>query len=213
MSLLNYNNICQLTKQKLLIQIGKSLFIFCLFLILGCSKGKHSTTIDKDFHLDSYPFGGDFILTDQDGKKFDLKNHRGKVFLLFFGYTFCSDVCPLKLSKLKKVKEILGSKADKVQTILVSVDPERDTPTRLKEYLKNHDPNAIGLTGTKKQIDLLVKQYATLYRKNTTQSPTRYTVDHSTRTFMIDQKGKLRYLFSRDDKPKMIVSVVELLLP
>ena len=97
--------------------------------------------------------GGDFVLTDHNGQRFELSSLRGKAVLIFFGYTSCPDVCPTTLSKLSAVYKDLGKDANRVKTLYITVDPDRDTPAVLKEDLGSFDLDALGLTGTKPEID------------------------------------------------------------
>ena len=101
----------------------------------------------------------DFALTDQNGRSFHLSQLRGKVVLLFFGYTHCPDACPTTMAKLSRVSKLLGPDAGSVMILFASVDPDRDTPNILKSYLAYFHMNSIGLTGTKEEIDAVVKQY------------------------------------------------------
>lgn len=141
----------------------------------------------------------DFTLTDQDGKEFYLKDHRGKVILLFFGYLSCPDVCPVTLSKLSRAYAKLGGKANDVLTIFVSVDPGRDTPEKLKEYLKYFKLNILGLTGTKEQIDKVVDAFKGYYKKTDSNSKMGYFVDHSDYVYVINKQGVVCELIRFDD--------------
>ncbi len=191
----------------------KSLMVvLSVFILIGCQKPNPSVE-KKKTHLYDYKMGGDFTLTDQNGKEFRLNEHRGKILLLFFGYTLCPDVCPATLAKLMETNKILGAESKDIQIVFVSVDPERDTPKRLKAYFNNFDAKIIGLTGLQKEIAKVARLYGAMYRKNFSGSAAGYLVDHYTRTFLIDQKGKVRYLFSHREKPGFIASVIRLLLP
>ena len=135
--------------------------------------------------------GGDFTLTDHNGQRFELKQLRGKVVLLFFGYTACPDVCPGALSELAMVFNRMGDNADKVRGLFVSVDPERDTPAVLKEYVSYFSGNIIGLTGSVEEIDAVVSQYHATYHLNK-QEGKRYSVDHVANLYIIDPDGILQ---------------------
>ena len=155
--------------------------------------------------------GGDFTLTDHNGQRFDLSQHRGDAYLIFFGYTYCPDVCPTMLSKISLVYERLDSGPDeRVRTLFVSVDPERDTPAKLKDYLQYFSTvDALGLTGAVEDIDRVVAQYGTMYEKAATDSKAGYLINHSTLLFLIDRQGKVRYLFRQDDSPEYIASGIK----
>jgi protein SCO1/2 len=145
------------------------------------------------------PVGGDFALTDHDHQPFQLSSLRGKAVLVFFGYTSCPDACPTTLSKLSAVYRKLGKDAARVKTLYISVDPERDTPELLKEDLSNFRIDALGLTGTKAEIDKVVSLYGASYQiVPTPESEARYTVAHSTTLYALDAAGRTRILFSYD---------------
>ena len=156
--------------------------------------------------------GNDFVLTDQNGKPFHLSQLRGKVVLLFFGYTHCPDACPTTMAKLSQVYKLLGRNAEQVMTIFVSVDPGRDTSTVLKSYLAYFHLNSIGLTGTKEQIDVVVKQYGARYEIEQSDSAAGYHVNHSTDLYLLDQKGELARTFSYADGTQAIVDGVKQLV-
>lgn len=142
------------------------------------------------------PVGGDFTLTDHDNQPFELSSQRGKVVLIFFGFTSCPDACPTTLSKLSAVYRRLGDDAAKVRTLYITVDPERDTPERLKEDMGYFGIDALGLTGTKEQIDKVVELYGASYEIIPTPgSEAQYTVAHSTTLYAVDPAGKTRILF------------------
>jgi len=143
------------------------------------------------------PIGGDFTLTDHDGQPFTLASQRGKVVLVFFGYSSCPDACPTTLSKLATVARRLGDERARVRTLYVSVDPERDTPPVLKADLANFALDAVGLTGTKAEIDAVVKQYAAAYEiVPTPESAAKYTVSHTTTVYAVDAQGQVRLTFA-----------------
>jgi protein SCO1 len=145
--------------------------------------------------------GGDFTLTNQDGMPFELSSLRGKAVLIFFGYTSCPDVCPTTMSKLASVYRELGPDAARVQTVYISVDTQRDTPAVLKEYLTNFKSvDAIGLTGTVKDIDKVTALFNAIYRitplPDATGSNENYTVGHTTAVYALDANGRTRKVFS-----------------
>lgn len=143
------------------------------------------------------PVGGDFVLTGHEGRPFRLSSLQGKAVLLFFGYTSCPDACPTTLSKLSAVYRKLADDAKDVKTLYISVDPERDTPAVLKADLGNFSVDALGLTGTKLEIDKVVKLYGASYEIiPTPNSATKYTVAHSTTIYGLDRAGHTRAFFS-----------------
>lgn len=151
----------------------------------------------------------DFRLTDQDGRPFRLSQLRGKLVLLFFGYTSCPDACPTTLSKLSRVYKALGdSERDRVVTLFVSVDPGRDTPPALKKYLAYFRINAVGLTGKKAEIDEVVRQYGARYEVEQSDSAAGYHINHSTDLYLLDRKGEVAHRFSYSDSAQVIADGV-----
>jgi protein SCO1 len=142
------------------------------------------------------PIGGDFALTDHQHQRFELSSLRGKVVLVFFGYSFCPDFCPTTLSKLASVSRRLGDAQSQIKTLYITVDPERDTPEVLRDDLSNFRLDALGLTGTKAEIDTVVKLFGASYSiVPTPESAAKYTVSHSTTLYVLDRQGRVRIEF------------------
>jgi protein SCO1/2 len=173
------------------------LFIF-LFSMNFCGK-----TSEK---MQDVGVGGDFTLVGPQEKKWTLSQNSKKVNLVFFGYMSCPDFCPMTLSKLKQVNEILGEKQKNVQIIFVSVDSKRDSLDRLQTFVQYYVPNGIGVTGDKKDVDAVVKMYGASYSQN------GQFIDHSTYLYLLDDKTKTRYLFRHADPAKKIAEIIQLLL-
>jgi protein SCO1/2 len=146
-------------------------------------------------------YAKDFQLTDFDGRPRALADFRGKVVVLFFGYTQCPDVCPTTMTELAQVKKLLGADGDKLQALFVSVDPERDRPEVLKTYMASFDPGFLGLyAGSPDQLAALARDFKVYYKKVDGQTPTTYTMDHTAASYIYDPQGRLR-LFSRYGTP------------
>ncbi|MDE2847916.1 MAG: SCO family protein [Gemmatimonadota bacterium] len=158
-------------------------------------------------------FGGDFTLTDQDEERFDLSAHRGDAFLIFFGYTYCPDACPLMLSKLAAVYDVLDLEPGQhVRTIYITVDPSRDTPKQLREYLAYFATVDVrGLTGSREEIDEVAERYGVLYKTQEPNEAGHYLVAHTTTLFLVDREGRLRYRFHPSDTPEYIAAGIKLL--
>lgn len=138
------------------------------------------------------PPGGDFTLDSNQGKV-SLSDYDGKVRMLYFGYTFCPDVCPGSLQRIGAAfKKLTPEELTNVQGMLISVDPDRDTVKKLEDYTKYFHPQIVGVTGTKEQIDEITKRYDVKYRKAEGSSPESYLVDHTGYIFVLDKKGKIR---------------------
>lgn len=192
-------------------RLAAGLVLAALASVAGC-RTRDEVPADGAVRLDEYDFGGDFELTAHDGRPFRLSDARGKVVLLFFGYTSCPDICPMTLAAIKRVEERLGPRRDRLLTVFVSVDPERDTPAALKDYLGHFGLNAVAVTGPPSALDPVVSQYKAFYELVTSDTAMDYLVDHTTTLYLIDRQGKVRYLFGHGDPPERILEGVELLL-
>lgn len=141
--------------------------------------------------LAAAPTGGEFTLQSAGGP-LSLKDLRGKVVLVYFGYTFCPDICPTSLAfTAQALKALDENELEHTRVVFVSVDPERDTPEKLKEYGAFFHPNIIGLTGTPQEIAAVAKLYGASYARQDTGSASGYVVDHSSSTYVVDPAGKL----------------------
>lgn len=149
-------------------------------------------------NIENAVFGKDFRLTDHNGQTRTLADYRGKVVLMFFGYTQCPDVCPTALARATHVMQQLGADATKLQVLFVTVDPQRDTPTLLKEYVPAFHPSFIGLYGTEAEIQAVAKDYRVFFQKVTGSSTNNYSIDHSAFSYVYDPAGKLRLLVNHD---------------
>ena len=137
----------------------------------------------------------DFTLTNHYGQDTSLSDYDGKVVLLYFGYTACPDVCPTTLAEIKKATELLGERADEVQTIMVTVDPERDTVEIMAEYLAHFHPSFLGMIGTPDEVAQIATYYGIFFQKQETDSVLGYLVDHTATVMLVDQDGYLRLIF------------------
>ncbi len=137
-----------------------------------------------------------FTLTDHNGQSRSLSDFKGKVVVLFFGYTQCPDVCPTSMVELAEVKRLMGADGDKLQGVFVTVDPVRDTAELLKAYMANFDPTFVAFIPTPEQLAVVAKDYKIYYKKVDGKTPTSYTMDHSAGSYVYDTQGNLR-LYSR----------------
>ena len=183
-----------------------SLFLLLFITIYGCKSYEFYGTL---FEKPAY----NFTLKDTNGKEVKLSDFRGNIVLIFFGYTHCPDVCPTALNKLAKIYEGLGEKRKKVKVLFITVDPERDKPEVIKEYLSFFNKDFIGLYGTEEEIKKVAKEYMVFFRKTETDSKAGYLVDHSDPIFLIDQKGilKLIYTHRKQDPDKILEDIRHLL--
>jgi protein SCO1/2 len=135
--------------------------------------------------------GGPFSLTDQDGRKVSEKDFLGRHMLIFFGYTYCPDICPTELQVMMAALDAMGPAGEKIQSVFISIDPERDTPEVLKVYVGNFGPRLIGLTGTVGEIAAVAKAYRVYYAKAGDQaSPDSYLMDHSSIIYLMGPDGR-----------------------
>lgn len=153
-----------------------------------------------------------FQLTDDQGKTVTAADYRGKVTLLYFGYTHCPDVCPLTLAHLHVVMQRLGKLADGARILFVSVDPTRDTPAVLHGYVNAFDPRAIGLTGPPSDIEALSKRYRAAFTREPGKADGSYDVSHSSGIYIFDTTGKARLLATPTDSQDKLVHDLHLLL-
>jgi protein SCO1/2 len=164
-----------------------------------------------EFRLRTYENrGGDFSLTNSQGGRTALSDYRGKVVLMTFGYTHCPDICPATLVLLKQTLQELGSRAAAVQVVFVTVDPERDTAARLKEYIPLFDDGFVGLTGTESEIRTVASQYKVKYEYRESGTAAGRLVDHTAFIYLIDPRGQLRYLYPHTSPPDFIAKGVRL---
>ena len=133
--------------------------------------------------------GGPFRLTDQNNRSVTDADFKGKHFLVFFGFTHCPDICPTTLFEISEVLHRLGPDAERIAALFISVDPERDTPEKLKEYLSNFHPNIVGLSGTPAEIEAVVKVYRA-YTKKVPLAEGGYTMDHTALVYLMDKDGR-----------------------
>ncbi len=173
--------------------------------------------------VDSHAFnGGEYSppqaapaldLTDQDGNPFSLAAQTGKATLIYFGYTTCPDLCPTTLSDFQVVKDELGPQADRVNFVLTTFDPERDTQARLKEYLAFFDDDFVGLRGDAAQTEAFLRNYGiTVQRVDYPDSATGYLLDHTALVYLIDPEGRLRLSYPYGADPLLIAEDVRYLL-
>jgi protein SCO1 len=153
----------------------------------------------------------DFTLESAAGP-ISLSDYRGKFVILYFGYTFCPDVCPATLGNLKQALKTIGSRAHEVQTIMVSLDPERDTPQRLSEYLTHFDPSFLGITGTQETLKQITSDNGIYFEKEAGSSPDNYSIDHTASLIVLDREQNLVLLIPFGNTPDQIADDLQYLL-
>lgn len=191
--------------------------ILLIVLLGGCAPSTpgaaSETPVQEGTRIEPPTALSDFTLPSSLGHEVSLSDLRGKLVLLYFGYTFCPDVCPITLTELKRVKAALGADAERVQVVFISVDGERDTPEVLARYLVNFDPSFIGLQGDDATLSRIGPEYGLYYKRHSPQgSSAAYLVDHSAATYLIDGQGRLRVVYGFGTPPEVIVKGVQELL-
>ena len=167
---------------------------------------------NKPGKLSESPKGGDFTLNAATGS-FNLKSQRGKVVLIYFGYTFCPDICPTNLMLIAQAFNALNKdELARVQGVFISVDPERDTLDRLDAYTKYFHPSILGVTGKPDHIAKIAKQYGAVFRKVEGESKGGYLIDHSANTYVVAPDGSLNTILPHATPPEDIVKVIRNLL-
>ena len=183
-----------------------------IYLLLFCGLACRSTDTFRGSEMPETPIA-DFALEDHNGQPFKLSDHRGKVVVFFFGYTFCPDVCPLTLSTWKRVHDALQADAQQVKFVYVTVDPQRDTPEKLKTHLAVFSSDFIGLTGSPEVLSEVYAAFGVYAEKvNIAASAAGYLMNHSTRMFVVDQNGAWRLLIDHEAPAADIVHDIRLLL-
>lgn len=180
------------------------------FMLGACSPGNAPKFNATD--ISGVDYGKDFALTDHNGRPRTLADFRGRVVTLFFGYTQCPDVCPTSLSMMAETLRQLGPDAERVQVLFVSVDPERDTPELLRNYVPAFNPGFLGLHGDAATIAALAKDFKVFFQKQAGSTAGTYTIDHSAGTYVFDPQGRLRLYVRHGEEPGKVAGDVRVLL-
>ncbi len=162
--------------------------------VAGCSRGGGPQF--KAIDITGAEYARELALPDAEGRPRTLADFKGKVTVVFFGFTHCPDVCPTTLVELAQVKQALGPAGDKVQGVFVTVDPERDTPQVLQRYVDNFGAGFVALRGTPEQTKAVAQHFKVHYAKVPGKTPESYTVDHTAGSYVFDTQGRIR-LFTR----------------
>ena len=159
-------------------------------------------------------YGSNFHLTGHDGKPYTLSQFKGKYVMLFFGYTQCPDICPTALTRALAIRQQLGADADRLQILFVTVDPERDTPALLAEYMHAFDPSFLGLYGTLEQTAEVAHSFRIFYKKvpNPGGDSTAYSMDHTAITYVYDANNTLRLAFKHEQTAEQCVADLHTLM-
>jgi protein SCO1/2 len=170
---------------------GLLVFLGAIYFVTGQGPGTSSTST----------IGGPFQLVDQNGAAVTEQDFKGKPFLVFFGYTHCPDVCPATLFEVSELMRALGPSADRTGAVFITVDPERDTPAVMKDYLSSFDPHLRGLTGDPAKIEAAEKAYR-VYAKKVPAAGSDYAMDHTALVYLMDKQGRFVAPFSLKRTPE-----------
>ncbi|CAG4884508.1 putative Cytochrome oxidase biogenesis protein Sco1/SenC/PrrC, copper metallochaperone [Georgfuchsia toluolica] len=187
----------------------RALLLALAILLAACSpESAHFNATD----VTGGDWGRDFRLADASGKTRQLADFKGKAVVIFFGYVQCPDVCPTTMNKLREVMEALGGEADRVQVLFVTLDPERDTPELLAQYVSAFDARFLGLYGDPDKTAAMAKDFRVFYQKQAGSKPGRYTIDHTAGLYIYDPQGRLRLFVASDEEAAKIAADLRQLL-
>ena len=179
-------------------------------LLAACHAAEHPAFQSTD--ITGADFGKAFTLTDHNGKPRSLEDFRGQVVVMFFGFTHCPDVCPTTLAELAGAVRKLGPAGEKVQVLLVTIDPERDTSALLAKYVTAFNPKFLGLRGNAEETARVAKEFKVIFQKVAGPRPENYAMDHSAGSYVFDQQGRLRLYVGYGRGADVFVHDIDLLL-
>ena len=185
--------------------------VAALFVLTACQPAPQSPVFQAT-DITGAAFARDFRLTDHNGRIRTLADFRGKAVAIFFGYTHCPDVCPTTLSDFAAALKLLGEQAGRVQVIFVTLDPQRDTPEILKQFVPAFNPSFLGMYTDADTLKRLAKEYKVVYQKTSVKAADDYLIDHSAGTYVYDPKGNLRLLIPYGSGPDAIAHDLKILL-
>jgi protein SCO1/2 len=172
------------------------LWLCCVLALTACEKPQSPKVPFANTDITGLDYAKGFTLTDHNGKPRTLADFKGKVVVVFFGYTQCPDVCPTTLSELAGIKKALGSEAERLQVIFITLDPQRDTPELMAGFVPAFDSSFLGLWGEQAVIDKVAKDFKVFAQKVPSKNSKSYTIDHTAGSYVFDDQGHIR-LFVR----------------
>ncbi|HOI50953.1 MAG TPA: SCO family protein [Azonexus sp.] len=183
-------------------------FLFAIAAALAIFLAAALFLVDREAPASKLPAGGDFVLHAVDGP-FDTKTLRGKVLLVYFGYTSCPDICPTTLSTGAQALALLtAEERARVRMVMISVDPERDSLAHLAQYATFFHPALLGVSGSPEEVAAVLRQFGANYRKGPVQPDGSYAIDHTTATYVVDAEGKLVSTLNFGSTPEQVVAAV-----
>lgn len=197
-------------KVQKIFKMNRRLFLLLSFAtLLACSRAPVEF---RNTDLTGASFGRQLSLTDHHGKQRSLSDFEGKAIILFFGYTSCPDICPTMLSRLAEVMKALGDDSKRVQVLFVTIDPERDTADRLKDFVPWFEPSFLGLYGDAKQTKAVVDEFRVFAARKDVEGELGYVMDHSSGAYVFDPAGRIRLYLKDTSSIEDITSDIRLLL-
>lgn len=194
-----------------IVHLRTLVLLLVVAVLAACSESPKPPAF-KTTDISGADFGKGFDLLDASGKPTTLTDFKGKVVVLFFGFTHCPDVCPGTLAELALVKKQLGADGDRMQVVFVTLDPERDRPEILKKYVPAFDPSFVGLYGDPAAIARTAKEFKVFYKKVPGTAPDTYSLDHTAAAFVFDPQGRLRLFAGYGQGPEALAHDIRLLL-
>ncbi len=193
-------------------KIGLVAVVIALSVALAACKPAPPPPAFQATDITGAAFARDFRLTDHNGHVRTLADFKGKAVAIFFGYTHCPDVCPTTLADFAAALKMLGPLADRVQVLFVTVDPARDTPEMLRQFVPAFNPGFLGMYTDAASLKLLAKEYKVVFQKTAQKGPDDYLIDHSAGTYVYDPQGRLRLLMPYGSPPEAIANDLRTLL-
>jgi protein SCO1/2 len=191
-----------------------SLVALCaaLLALAGCGEKVEAPAAFENTDITGFDYAKDFSLHDHNGKLRTLADFKGKAVVVFFGFTQCPDVCPTTMVEMANVMKALGTDADRVQVLFITVDPERDTAELLGKYIPAFDPRFLGLRGNLAETEKVAKDFKVFYQKVSGKTPGSYTMDHTAGTYVFDPQGRVRLFIRYGQSVQSITHDLKILL-
>lgn len=191
--------------------LGVTLGALGLLTMTGCTE-RPAKAVFSGIDISGATYATGFSLTDHNGQPRTLADFKGKVVVVFFGFTQCPDVCPTSMGELAEARRLLGADGERLQGLFISVDPERDTPEIMKQYMASFDPSFLALYAAPEDLPALAKSYGIYYKKVDGPTPTSYSVDHSAGSYVYDPQGRIRLYHRYNSGAQLLADDVKKLL-
>lgn len=171
-----------------------------------------AVSIDKGIQTTANLINGQFSLTDHNGRRRTQRDFLGRLTIVYFGYTFCPDICPQALTNISQALYVLKDKVNDLNVLFITVDPERDTVPELAKYLENFHPRITALTGTLQEVEKAAQGYRVYYAKTNNQNDSDYLLDHTSIVYVMDKRGRYITSFNHETTPKEILTIIRSLM-